>query len=124
MANAAAEATGIKIAFSASTAGAARMALEIEQLFKAESTMEVARDDSGYLVLSRPEPVTFGLAVIQLVLDGSSLRFEATGHLRTVRGKEAKPGNADEIPIFSSGDRVAKYLLRSADNGYRLLVRT
>jgi|SRR5271166_2851885 len=111
MANAAAEATGIKIAFSASTERAARVALEIEQLVKAESSMEVARDESGYLVLSRPEPVTFGLAVIQLVLDGSSLRFEATGHLRTVRGKEAKPGNADEIPNILFGGPSGEVLV-------------
>jgi hypothetical protein len=104
VANAVAQATGIKIAFSANRERASRLALEIEQLIRAESSIEVARDQSGYLVLSRPQPVTFGLAVIQLVLDGNSLHFEATGRLRAVRGKEAKPGTTDgEIPNILFG---------------------
>jgi hypothetical protein len=112
VANAAAQAAGIKIAFSASSERAARLALEIEQLIKAESSMGVARDESGYLVLSRPEPVTFGLAVIQLVPDGSSLRFEATDRLRAVRGKEAKPGTTDgEIPNILFGGSSGEVLV-------------
>jgi hypothetical protein len=112
VANAVAQATGIKIAFSARGEKAARLALEIEQLIRGESSIEIARDQNGYLVLSRPQPVTFGLAVIQLVLDGNSLRFKPTVRLHAVRGKEAEQGlTGGEIPNILFGGSSGEVLV-------------
>ena len=66
------------------------MALDVEELIRSEASVEVGKDDRGYLVFSNAKPVTFGLAVVQLGLDGDSLRFDAVDRLRAVRREEPK----------------------------------
>jgi hypothetical protein len=82
-----AEATGIKVAFSTGTDRAASFAVELAALIKADASAAASTDHSGNLVISSREPVTFGLAVVQLNLDGDRLSFKTTTRLRAVRGK-------------------------------------
>ncbi len=105
VAYAAAAAKEIKVAFSANSEKAAELALEVEQLIKAETSVDVAKNEEGYLVVSGPEPVTFGIAVVQLTLNGSNLRFEAVDRLRAVRRAGSKSAaETGEIPnVFFGG---------------------
>jgi len=112
VAYAVAQATGIKIAFSAGGDRAARLTLELAAMIKTEASVDSAKDRSGHIVISSPEPITFGLAVVQLVMDGSSLRFKAANRLRAVRGEGIKPETAEDIPriLFggSEGDAMVE----------------
>ena len=107
VAHAIAEASTIRVAFDAECGQAARLALDIEELIKSEASVHVDRDNRGYLVFSRPAPVTFGLAVAQLDLTGDSLRLDGVDRLRAVRGKGSQPaGEAGEFPgvLFGGPD--------------------
>lgn len=110
VAYAAAEARGIKVAFRMDKEKAARLALEVEELIKAEAGVDVIIDKRGYLVCSGSQPATFGLAVVQLELERDSLRFDAVDRLRAVRGEDPRMGGvADEMPnvLFGGPDGQA-----------------
>ena len=104
VAHAAAEATGIKAVFSAATDRASNFTLELAAIIKAEASADVTSDQSGRLVISSVEPVTFGLAVVQLKMGGSSLRFEPAARPRPVRSETAEPRTLDDLPsVFFGG---------------------
>lgn len=106
VAYAAAEATGIKCAFTAASDKSAGLTLELAQAIKTEASVTAVRDGAGQLIISCPEPVTFGLAVVQLTMDGSSLRFKTGGPLRAIRGDEAKSRSTNDVPsiLFGGSD--------------------
>jgi hypothetical protein len=104
VAHAIAEASGIKMAFSAATDSAAELALGLAQVIKADASVNATTDQSGHLIITSPEPVTFGLAVVQLAIDDVSLRFRETGRLRPVRGAEPGPqAGTDSAGILFGG---------------------
>jgi hypothetical protein len=104
IAHAIAEATGIKIAFSAATDKAAELALGLAQVIKADASVSATTDRSGHLVITSREPVTFGLAVVQLAMDGDSLRLREASRLRAVRGDEPEPqADTDASAVLFGG---------------------
>lgn len=105
VAHAAADATGMRVAYSAGSDRTAKLMLDLAATIKAEASVDAARDRSGHFVISGPKRFTFGLAVVRLVMVGGSIRFETSGPLHPVRGKgEPVPGPAAPAPYFFGGD--------------------
>jgi hypothetical protein len=106
VAHAIAEATCIKIAFSTSRDKAAELALGIAQVIKADASVHATTDQSGHLIIASPDPVTFGLAVVQLTTDGNALRLKEAGRLHAVRGEKPGPGADTDPPgiLFGGAD--------------------
>jgi hypothetical protein len=98
-----AEATGIKVAFSTGTDRAASFAVELAALIKADASAAASTDHSGNLVITSPEPVTFGLAAVQLNLDGSRPSFKTMTRMRAVRGTSS-PAQRAESTFFGGPD--------------------
>lgn len=104
VAYAAAEATGMQVAYSTDSDQAANLMLELTAMSKAETAVEAVSGKAGHFVISSPEPVTFGLAVARLVVDGRSLRLDTPVRLYPVRGKaKPEPVGEDPEPVFFGG---------------------
>jgi hypothetical protein len=106
IAHAVARAKGIKVAFDSAGKAAANLALEVAELINAEYSLEVSKGDRGYLVISGRAPVTFGLAVVQLDLDGEIFRLASVERLRAVRSENARGDVAESEPdvLFGGPD--------------------
>lgn len=112
IAYATAEALGLKVAFSSGGEMAAGLALELAEMIKADAHIDVAGDQSGHLVIVSPEPIVFGIAVVQLKMDDNMFRFDAIDRLRAVRGEAPRWESPDSQPyIFfggSNGDALVE----------------
>jgi hypothetical protein len=104
IAYAAATATGMRVAYSAGSDRAAKLMLEFTAMIKAETSVDAARGQSGHFDITSSAPVTFGLAVARLVVDGRSIRLETSGRLHPVRkASEPKPGDHELDAVFFGG---------------------
>lgn len=100
IAHAIAEATGITAIFTSSNDRAGKLATELAAMIKANGSVEVTGDHQGRLVVAGTEPVTFGLAVVRLVMRGDELRISPAPRPRAVRGNTPAP---DVVPAVLFG---------------------
>jgi hypothetical protein len=104
IAHAVAEATGIQVRFSSATDRAGSLGLEVAAAIKADASVDIIGDHSGRLIISSEEPVAFGLAVVQMRTDGSSLLLDSVDRTRPVRGEGSSPHALDEVgSVFFGG---------------------
>lgn len=111
IAHAAAEASGLKVGFESAAAKEASLHLELAEIINADTQVNAIGDQSGHLIVSSPEPVTFGIAVVRLKLDGDNLQLDAVDHLRAVRGRDTKPGSVDGEQCFFFGGTDGEALI-------------
>jgi len=91
VAHAIAEATGITAMFTSSNDRAGKLAAELAAVIKADGSVEVSGSHQGRLVVAAPQPVTFGLAVVRLMMRGEELQISPTPRPRAVRGNTPAP---------------------------------
>jgi hypothetical protein len=102
---AAATVTGMRIAFSADSESAAKAALSVQHVIDTQSSIVTRHNTDGYLAVSGPEAVTFGVAVMRLKLDGNSLLLMDAGRSRAVRGTDGggSVGASDDPTVLFGG---------------------